>query len=163
MTHQLNIRTTIELSKKCSENSSLKIWNQCHIHIECNRWICLENQLCGFYFKITLTGNELSIPNHEVHGFSNSFQLKMKKITMQTDWPNTFLPTTWERSFEEMFFVESQRQLWCIISHPKKAHIDGSMFFQNPSCWFVLQHFWASFTKPTTLSKDFNNLFFRAL
>ena len=115
LTHQLNIRTTIELSKKCSENSSLKIWNQCHIHIECNRWICLENQLCGFYFKITLTGNELSIPNHEIHGFSNSFQLKMKKITMQTDWPNTFLPTTWERSFEEMFFVESQRQLWCII------------------------------------------------
>ena len=51
-----------------------KIWNQCHIHIECNQWICIENQLSGFYFKITLTGNELSITNHEVHGFSNSFQ-----------------------------------------------------------------------------------------
>ena len=35
---------------------------------------CIEDQLSGFYFKITLTGNELSITNHEVHGFSNSFQ-----------------------------------------------------------------------------------------
>ena len=117
LTHQLNIRTTIELSKKGSENSSLKIWNQCHIHIECNLWICLENQFYGFYFKITLTGNELSNTNHEVHGFSNSFQhtKNEKKNTMQTDWPNTFLPTTWETSFEETFLVESQMQQWCII------------------------------------------------
>ena len=26
------------------------------------------------HFKITLSGNEFSITNHEVHGFSNSFQ-----------------------------------------------------------------------------------------
>ena len=64
--HQFNIRTTNELSENYSEN-------QCHIHIECNPWICAENPLNGFYFKITLTGNELSITNHEVHGFSNSF------------------------------------------------------------------------------------------
>ena len=67
--YQLNIRTTTEFSEKYSE-----IWNQRHIHIECNQWICIENQLRGFYFKITLTGNELSITNHEVHGFSNSFE-----------------------------------------------------------------------------------------
>ena len=42
--------------------------------MECNQWICIENQLTGFYFKITLTGNELSITNHEVRGFSNNFQ-----------------------------------------------------------------------------------------
>ena len=40
--------------------------------------------------------------------------LKIKK-TLQTDWPNTFLPTTSERGFEEMFLAESQRQLWCIV------------------------------------------------
>ena len=68
--HQRNIRTTNELSEKYSENSFTK----CHIHIECNQWICIENQLSGFYFKITLTGNELSITNREKHGFSNSFQ-----------------------------------------------------------------------------------------
>ena len=50
-----------------------KIWNQRHIHIASNQWICIENQLRSFYFKITLTGNELSITFHEVHGFSNSF------------------------------------------------------------------------------------------
>ena len=27
-----------------------------------------------FYFRIALTADELSITNHEVHGFSNSFQ-----------------------------------------------------------------------------------------
>ena len=41
--HQLNIRTTNELIKKYSDNSSLKIWNQYDIHIECNQWICIEN------------------------------------------------------------------------------------------------------------------------
>ena len=30
--------------------------------------------MSGFYFEITLDGNELSITNHEVRGFSNSFQ-----------------------------------------------------------------------------------------
>ena len=54
-----------------------------HIHIECNQWICIENQLGGFYFKLTLTGNEISITNHEVHGFSNSFQHKLKNLA---DW-----------------------------------------------------------------------------
>ena len=35
---------------------------------------CIEDQLSGFYFKITLTGNELSITNHQVNRLSNSFQ-----------------------------------------------------------------------------------------
>ena len=30
--------------------------------------------MSGFYFETTLAGNELSITNHEVHEFSNSFQ-----------------------------------------------------------------------------------------
>ena len=48
-------------------------------------------------------------------GFQIVFNtLKIKK-TLQTDWPNTFLSTTCERGFEEMFLVESQKQLWCII------------------------------------------------
>ena len=38
--------------------------------------------------------------------------LKIKKI-LQTDWPNTCLPTTWELDFADiMFLAESQRQLW---------------------------------------------------
>ena len=28
------------------------------IYIEFNQWICIENQLSGFAFKITLTGNK---------------------------------------------------------------------------------------------------------
>ena len=62
------------LAKYTLKISSLKIWNKSHAHIECNQWICVENQLSGFCFKITLTGNELSITSHEAHGFSNSFQ-----------------------------------------------------------------------------------------
>ena len=34
----------------------------------------MQNQLSVFYFKMILTGNELSIINHEVNGFLNSFQ-----------------------------------------------------------------------------------------
>ena len=101
MKHQLNIRTANGLNEKYSEN----------IHIECNQWICIENQLSGFYFKITLTGNELSITNHEVHGFSNSFQHIKNKTTLQTDRPNTFLPISWERGFGKMFLGKSQGQL----------------------------------------------------
>ena len=101
MKHQLSIRTTNELNEKYSENS--------YIHIECNQWICVENQLSGFYYKITLTGNEFSITNHEICGFSNSFQ------HIKNHWPNTFLTTSSERGFEEMFLAESQSQLWCII------------------------------------------------
>ena len=42
-----------ELNEKYSKNSSL-----CHIHIDFKQWISIENQLSGFYFKITLTGNK---------------------------------------------------------------------------------------------------------
>ena len=31
--------------------STPKIINQCHIHIECNQFISIENQLSGFYFN----------------------------------------------------------------------------------------------------------------
>ena len=64
----------MNLAKCTVKLVSLKSWNQRDIHIECNQWICIENHLCGFSFKMALTGNELSIANHEVDGFSNSFQ-----------------------------------------------------------------------------------------
>ena len=57
-----------------------------------------------------------------------------------------------------MFLAESQRQLWCIISHSKKHTLMDQFFFQNPYCWFILEHFWTSLTKPTTLSRDIDNL-----
>ena len=65
-------------------------------------------------------------------GFQIVFNISKIKKTLQTDWPNTFLPTTWEAGFEEMFLVESQRQL-TMVHHLtlKKAHIDGSIFFSK--------------------------------
>ena len=63
------------------------------------QWIFIENQWSGFSFKITFSGNKLSITNHEVHGLSNSFQhIKNQKI-LQTDWPNAISPTAWESDF----------------------------------------------------------------
>ena len=54
--------------------------------------------------------------------------LKIKK-TLQTDWPNTIWPTTSERGFKENFLAESQRQLRCIIQHPKKHTLMDHFFF----------------------------------
>ena len=34
-----------------------------------------RNRLSDLYFKITFTGNELSITNHEMHGFQIVFNL----------------------------------------------------------------------------------------
>ena len=81
-----------------------------------NQWICIQNQWSGFSFKITFTGNELNITNHEVHEFSNSFKrIKNQKI-LETDWPNTISPTTWQSDFAGIkFSAESQRQLCCTI------------------------------------------------
>ena len=45
---------------------------------------------------------------------------------------------------------------------PKKAHINRSNFFQNPYCWFILEHFWTSLTKSTTLPGDINNFLFQS-
>ena len=60
---------------KCTlKNLSSKIWNKRHINIESNQWIHIETHLSGFNFKITLTGNDLSITNYEGHGFANNFQ-----------------------------------------------------------------------------------------
>ena len=59
-----------------SENNFLKVWNQRDFNIECNQWICIENQLSRFYFKTTLAGNELGIHNHEVREFSTYQKLK---------------------------------------------------------------------------------------
>ena len=48
-----------------------------------------------FYFKMILTGNELSIINHEVNGFLNSFHhTKNLKKNLKTYWTNAFSPTT---------------------------------------------------------------------
>ena len=44
------------------------------IFMQCNQLLRIENQWSGFFFKITLTGNEFSITNQAVHGFSNIFQ-----------------------------------------------------------------------------------------
>ena len=65
---------------------------------------------------MTLSGNELSIANHDVRGFSNSFQNQTLKKSLQTDWPNTFSFKICEPGFVDIrFLVEPQRKLWWII------------------------------------------------
>ena len=94
-----------------------------------------------------MTGNEISINNHEVHGFSNSFQYKLKN------------PANWLAKY---IFAYNLRIRFCrhqvfgritkatMIHHlpPKNADIDGPIFFQNPYCWFISEHSLASLTKP---------------
>ena len=49
-------------------------------------------------------------------GFQVDFNILKIKKTRQTEWPNTFWPTTWEPGFAEIrFLAESQKQLWRII------------------------------------------------
>ena len=60
-------------------------------------------------------------------GFQIVFNILKIKKTLQT-WSNEFLPTTWERGFEEMFLTEVT-----MVHHlaTKKAHIDGSIFLSK--------------------------------
>ena len=102
---------------------------------------------------------------------SNSFQHIRNSKSLQTDWPNTFSPTTREPGFsDKRVLAEFQRQLSCIIYPPsplpkkkkkkkKKAHIDGLDFFQNPYCLFTSEFFRSTFTNPANLSRDIGNLF----
>ena len=56
-------------------------------------------------------------------------RLKIKKI-LQTDWSNTFSPTTWDPVFVDVrFFAESQRPLWWIIQHPKNHTLMNLLSF----------------------------------
>ena len=64
-------------------------------------------------------------------GFQIVFNILKIKKTLQTDWPNTIWPTTWERGFKENFLAESQRQLRCIIQHPKKHTLMDHFFFSK--------------------------------
>ena len=134
------------------------MWKQCHIHIKFNQWICIENQLSGFYFKITLTGNKIT--NHEIHGFSNSFQhiknwKNPENILAKYIFAYNLRKRFWRNVFGRMTKATMVHHLT-----PKKAHTDGSFFFQNPYCWFILEHFWTSLAIPTTLSRDIGNLLF---
>ena len=153
----------MNLAKSTLKIVPQKIWNQCHIHIECNQWIFTENQLSGFYFKIILTGNELSITNHELHGFPNSFQhiknnkkkpceligqihfcLQLEKeVLKKRFWQNH------KGNYRASFITQKSTHWWIIL-----------FFFQNPYCWFILEHFYTSLTKPTTLSRYIDNFLF---
>ena len=139
-------------TKEYSENSFLK-----NLKPTKNQWICIENQLSGFYFKLTLTGNEISITNHEVHRFSNSLQHKLKN------------PAKW---LAKCIFAYVLRTRFCkhkvfgritkatMVHHliPKKAHINASSFFQNSYCWFISEHFGQTWLNPTTISRDIGKL-----
>ena len=65
--------------------------------------------------------------------------LKIKKI-LQTDWPNTFLPTTWELDFADiMFLAESQRQLWWRSFNTQKSTHWWIKFFYKTHIADLLQ------------------------
>ena len=76
-----------------------------------------------------------NITNHQVNGFSNSFQL----INNQKS------PSSWLDKY--IFAYELRKTFWrnvfgritkpTMVHHltPKKVHMDGSFFFQNPYCW----------------------------
>ena len=46
---------------------------------------------------------------------------------------------------------------------PKKAHIDGSIFFQNPYCWFILEHFWQAWLNQQPFPEILSIFYFNAL
>ena len=68
-------------------------------------WIVFQNNIDWKYILLTM----------KYMGFQILYKTSKIEKTMQTDRSNPFLPTTWERGFEEMLLAESQRQLWCII------------------------------------------------
>ena len=114
-----------------------------------NQWICMENQLSGFYFKITLNGNELSITNNEVNWFSNSFQIT-KNLKYLENWLTKYI---FAYNLKTRFCRHKAlgRITKATMTHhltPKKVRIDGPIFFQNPYCWFISEHYLATLTKP---------------
>ena len=74
MKHQLSIRPINEFSKKYSENRSLENFKPIPYSYRVESMNLHRKSIECFYFRIALTADELSITNHEVHGFSNSFQ-----------------------------------------------------------------------------------------
>ena len=53
-----------------------------------------------------------------------------------------------------MFLAESPRQLGASSNSQKITRWWIFFFFRNPYCWFILEQFWTSLTKPATLSRD---------
>ena len=74
---------------------------------------------------------EISITNHGIHGFSNSFQ-HIKNLKNPANWLAKYIfAYNLKKRFEEIFLAESQRQLWCIIKHPKKHTLMDLFFFSK--------------------------------
>ena len=83
--------------------------------------------MSGFYFNTALTGNELSITNHEVHGVLNSFQHNKNKKR-----PCNLIGQI------QGNYSESQSQLFRItkamIRNYSEPQRQRSFLFQNPYC-----------------------------
>ena len=109
-----------------------------NLHIKSVEW---------FFFKSQIEGKWVKYYYHEVHGFSNSFK--------QLENPAKLLA--------KCIFAYNSRTRFCkhklfgritkaaMVHHltPTKAYIDGSIFFQNPYCWFIPEHLHPSMTKPS--------------
>ena len=86
---------------------------------------------------------EISITNHGIHGFSNSFQ-HIKNLKNPANWLAKYIfAYNLKKRFEEIFLAESQRQLWCIIKHPKKHTLMDHFFSKS----ILLIYFRALFDK----------------
>ena len=86
-------------------------------------------------------------------GFQIAFNiLKIRKI-LKTDWPNIFFPTTTRITKATMMHHLT----------PKKVHIDGSIFFQNPYCWFILDTFGQAWLNQQLFPEILAISYFRAL
>ena len=91
-------------------------------------------------------------------GFQIVFNISKIKQTLQIDWPNTFLPTTWEREVLKKCFWQNHKGNYGASFNTQKSTYWWINFFQNPYCWFILEHSWTSLTKPTTLSREMTDM-----
>ena len=104
--------------------------------------------MSGFYFKITLTGYQLSITNHEVDGFSNSFQ-HVKNSKNLENWLAKFIFTCnlKTRFWKHKDFGRITKATMMHHSTSKKYTLMEQFFFQNLYCSFISEHCSASLSK----------------
>ena len=103
---------------------------------------------------------------------SNSFQHIRNSKSLQTDWPNTFSPTTREPGFsDKRILAEFQRLLSCIIYPPsllpkkkkKKRHTLMDQIFFKIHIAYLLQSFLGQPSQTQRTHPEILAIYFRAL
>ena len=97
-------------------------------------------------------------------GFQIVFNILNVKTTLQTDWPNTFSTTTWQKRFwRNVFGRITKVTMVHYLTPPKKHILMDQIFFQNPYCWFIIEQFWTSLTNQQSFPEILVICYFRAL